>query len=136
MLNLGSAVSIQMKVSRNSLSSNFHHLSGVYLEGAPSFRVLRPVCMYVRMLYSANITLNDSFGSHPPLAIGDGKPHETERALYCREWKRKEAIATVLRKYGIRYSTVHDWRYLCRTLICNGCQVGNEKNRFFYKKRV
>lgn len=61
--------------------------------------------MYVRMLYRANITLNDSFGSHPPLAIGDGKPHETERALYCREWKRKEAIATVLRKYGILYST-------------------------------
>jgi hypothetical protein len=81
MLNLGNAVSIQMKVSRNSLSSNFHHLSGVYLEGAPSFRVLRPVRMYVGMLYSANITLNDSFGSHPPLTIGDGKPHETERAL-------------------------------------------------------
>ncbi len=30
---------------------------------------------------------------------------QKERCTYCREWKRKEAIATVLRKYGILYST-------------------------------
>ncbi len=71
------------------------------------------------MLYSANITLNDSFGSHPPLAIG-GENHmkQKERCTVGSGSERRQLLLVLL-----YYLTVHDWRYLCRTLICNGCQA-------------